>query len=72
MLSPDEVARLLDAAPGPGLKYRAAFSVAYGAELRASEVVNLKLGDIDSDRMVRRRFHRHRDSAADTCISQGK
>ena len=52
VLSPDEVARLLDAAPGPGLKYRAAFSVAYGAGLRASEVVNLKLGDIDSDRML--------------------
>jgi len=52
VLSQDEVARLLDAAPGPGLKYRAAFSVAYGAGLRASEVVNLKLGDIDSDRML--------------------
>ena len=52
VLSPDEVARLLDAAPGPGLKYRAAFSVAYGAGLRAGEVVNLKLGDIDSERMV--------------------
>ncbi len=52
VLSPDEVARLLDAAPGPGLKYRAAFSVAYGAGLRASEVVNLKLGDIDSARMI--------------------
>jgi len=52
VLSPDEVARLLDAAPGPGLKYRAAFSVAYGAGLRASEVVNLKLGDIDSERMI--------------------
>jgi site-specific recombinase XerD len=52
VLSQDEVARLLDAAPGPGLKYRAAFSVAYGAGLRASEVVNLKLGDIDSERML--------------------
>jgi site-specific recombinase XerD len=52
VLSADEVSRLLDAAPGPGLKYRAAFSVAYGAGLRASEVVNLKLGDIDSERMV--------------------
>ncbi len=50
ILSPEEVARLLDAAPG--LKYRAAFSVAYGAGLRASEVVSLKLADIDSSRMV--------------------
>jgi integrase/recombinase XerD len=50
VLSPEEVARLLDAAPG--LKYKAALSVAYGAGLRASEVVSLKIGDIDSKRMV--------------------
>ena len=50
VLSPDEVARLLDAAPG--LKYKAAFSIAYGAGLRASEVVHLKLGDIDGARQV--------------------
>jgi site-specific recombinase XerD len=50
ILSPQEVARLLDAAPG--LKYRAALSVAYGAGLRASEVVSLKVSDIDSSRMV--------------------
>ena len=50
VLSPEEVARLLDAAPG--LKYKAALSVAYGAGLRASEVVSLKVEDIDSTRMV--------------------
>jgi site-specific recombinase XerD len=50
VLSPEEVARLLDAASG--LKYRAALSVAYGAGLRASEVVSLKLTDIDSSRRV--------------------
>jgi integrase/recombinase XerD len=50
VLSPEEVARLLDAAPG--LKYKAALSVAYGAGLRASEVVSLKVADIDSARMV--------------------
>jgi site-specific recombinase XerD len=50
VLSPDEVARLLDAAPG--LKYKAALSVAYGAGLRASEVISLKVGDIDSKRML--------------------
>ena len=50
VLSPAEVARLLDAALGP--KYRAALSVAYGAGLRASEVVSLKLTDIDSGRQV--------------------
>jgi integrase/recombinase XerD len=50
VLSPEEVVRLLDAAPG--LKYKAALSVAYGAGLRASEVISLKVGDIDSARMV--------------------
>jgi site-specific recombinase XerD len=50
VLSPEEVARLLDAAPG--LKYKAALSVAYGAGLRISEVVALKVSDIDSKRMV--------------------
>ncbi|MFQ5955869.1 MAG: tyrosine-type recombinase/integrase [Kiloniellales bacterium] len=50
LLSPEEVARLLQAAPGP--KYRAALSLAYGAGLRASEVVSLRVSDIDSERMV--------------------
>ena len=50
VLSPEEVARLLDAAPG--LKYNAALSVAYGAGLRAAEVVSLKVADIDSKRMI--------------------
>jgi integrase/recombinase XerD len=50
VLSPEEVARLLDAAPS--LKYRAALSVAYGAGLRASEIISLKVEDIDSARMV--------------------
>jgi site-specific recombinase XerD len=50
ILSPREVTRLLDSAPG--LKYKAALSVAYGAGLRASEVVSLKVSDIDSERMV--------------------
>jgi site-specific recombinase XerD len=49
VLTQDEVARLLEAAPG--LKWRTALSVAYGAGLRASEVVGLKVSDIDSGRM---------------------
>ena len=52
VLSQEEVARLLEAAPG--LKYKAALSVAYGAGLRVSEVANLKVSDIDSDRMTLR------------------
>jgi len=50
VLSPEEVARLLNASPG--LKYKAALSVAYGAGLRASEVISLKVCDIDSQRMI--------------------
>ena len=50
VLSSEEVARLLNAAPG--LKYKAALSVAYGGGLRVSEVVALKVSDIDSKRMV--------------------
>jgi integrase/recombinase XerD len=52
VLSQEEVARLLEAAPG--LKYKAALSVAYGAGLRVSEVANLKVSDIDSERMTLR------------------
>jgi integrase/recombinase XerD len=52
VLSPDEVARFLEAAPG--IKYKAAFSVAYGAGLRVSEVAALKVCDIDSKRMMLR------------------
>lgn len=50
VLSVEEVKRLLAAAPG--LKAQAALSVAYGAGLRASEVVHLKLSDVDSERMI--------------------
>ena len=46
VLSPDEVRRLIEAAAN--LKHQTALSVAYGAGLRASEVVTLKVGDIDS------------------------
>lgn len=52
VLSVEEVATLLAAVPGPGLKYRAALGISYGAGLRASEVCNLKVKDIDSQRML--------------------
>ena len=52
VLSRDEVARLIAAAPN--LKHRTALSVAYGAGLRASEVIALKVGDVDSKRMTLR------------------
>src|ERR1700740_2265389 len=50
VLSVEEVGRLLEMAPGP--KYRAALGTAYGAGLRVSEVAALKVGDIDSTRML--------------------
>ena len=52
VLSREEVARLIAAAGN--LKHQTALSVAYGAGLRASEVVALKVGDIDSARMTLR------------------
>lgn len=52
VFSVEEVGDLLAAVPGPGLKYRAALGISYGAGLRASEVCNLKVADIDSDRML--------------------
>jgi len=52
VLSCDEVARLIAAAPNA--KYQAALSVAYGAGLRAAEVCALKVTDIDSERMTLR------------------
>jgi site-specific recombinase XerD len=50
VLSPDEVARLLDATTS--LKHQAALSVAFGAGLRVAEVAMLKLRDVDSERML--------------------
>jgi site-specific recombinase XerD len=52
VLPMDDVTRLLEAAPGPGLKYKAALSIAYGAGLRGGEVVMLRVADIDSKRML--------------------
>jgi site-specific recombinase XerD len=52
ILSREEVSRLIAAAGN--LKHQTALSVAYGAGLRASEVVALKVGDIDSERMTLR------------------
>ncbi len=52
VLPPEDVLRLLEAAPNP--KSKAALSVAYGAGLRAMEVVALKVSDIDSQRMLLR------------------
>jgi len=52
VLSRDEVARLLNATTC--LKHQAALSVAYGAGLRVAEISALKVGDVDSERMLLR------------------
>ena len=50
VLSPEEVGRLL--ASAINIKHKALLSLAYATGMRASEVVSLKLTDIDRDRMV--------------------
>ncbi len=52
ILSRDEVSRLIAAAGN--LKHQTALAVAYGTGLRVNEVVALKVGDIDSQRMTLR------------------
>lgn len=49
ILSREEVARIIDCAAGA--RDRALLTTTYGAGLRASEVVRLQVGDIDSTRM---------------------
>lgn len=50
VLPPEDVLRMLEAAHSP--KSKAMLSVAYGAGLRAMEVVTLKVASIDSQRML--------------------
>ena len=50
VLSVEEVTRLFDAISSA--KYKAALAIAYGSGLRASEIANLKVTDIDSNRMA--------------------
>ena len=52
VLSMQEAAALIAAARN--IKHQTALAVAYGAGLRASEVIALKVGDIDSQRMTLR------------------
>ena len=52
VLSREEASRLIESART--LKHRTALSVAYGAGLRVSEVIALKVSDIDSQRMLLR------------------
>ncbi len=55
VLSPEEVSLLLDAVTN--VRYKTALSIAYGAGLRVSEILALKVSDIDSERMLLRVEH---------------
>jgi len=55
VLSAEEVARFLEAIPS--LKSRTALTTVYAAGLRVSEVVRLKISELDSQRMVIRVEH---------------
>ena len=50
VLSPEEIVRVLAAVKG--LRNRVALTTAYAAGLRVGEVVRLKIGSIDSERML--------------------
>src|SRR6202142_2527709 len=50
VLSPDEVKRIL--AMAPSFKARVMLTIAYGCGLRANEVVQLRVCDIDSAQMI--------------------
>jgi integrase/recombinase XerD len=49
VLSLEEVDRLLEAAPRPSLKYKAALGTAYGAGLRTGKVVMLPISEVCQD-----------------------
>jgi integrase/recombinase XerD len=50
VLSPDEVTRFFNAVRNP--KHRVLLLIAYAAGLRVSELVALRVGDVDAERMV--------------------
>ena len=60
MLSPEEVARLIDSARN--LMHRTMLMTLYATGLRRSELCHLKVADIDSERMV---IHVQRARAAE-------
>lgn len=65
VFSVEEVFELLKVAPGPELKYRAAPNTSFGTGLRASEVCNLKVSNIDSDQMP---IHVEKGSPQEHCL----
>ena len=63
VLSCEEVLAFFDHVPG--LKYRAALMTCYGAGLRVSEVISLRVGDVDTQIMRTIRLRRRREDRPD-------
>ena len=69
VLSQEEVLAFFDHVPG--LKYRAALMTCYGAGLRVSEAVALKVSDIDSQRKLLRIEQGKAGKIATPCCRRG-
>ena len=67
MLSADEVARLIDAAPN--LRYRTILMTLYSTGMRRAELCHLRPEDIDKERMVRPHPPRQRRQSTAKCRS---
>ena len=68
VLSPDEVVRLIDAAPN--LRYRTILMTLYSTGMRRAELCQLRPEDIDKERMVIRIPHGKGDKAREVPLSQ--
>jgi site-specific recombinase XerD len=68
VLSADEVARLIDAAPN--LRYRTILMTLYSTGMRRAELCQLRLEDVDPQRMVIRIPHGKGDKAREVQLSQ--
>lgn len=68
VLSPDEVARLIDAAPN--LRYRTILMTLYSTGMRRAELCQLRPEDIDKERMMLRIPHGKGDKPREVPLSQ--
>jgi len=68
VLSPEEVVRLIDAAPN--LRYRTILMTLYSTGMRRAELCQLRPEDIDKERMVIRIPHGKGDKAREVPLSQ--
>lgn len=68
VMSMEEVQRLF--ACTPNLKHRTILMIIYSAGLRISEALNLRIGDVDSDRMQIRITHGKGDKDRNTVLSE--